>query len=119
MCAFDVSSGLSEMSPEPPERTAYTGRGFAPGYPELKYSRPFLANGDGAVRKVIPESSHSSLPSRSYDRTLPLADTTSSVRRSFSQMYGVDQVAPFVFSSRFIVHTGSPVFASNAAMKES
>src|SRR5688572_17086646 len=107
------------MSPDAPGRIAYTGRGESPGYPELKYNRPCFEKGEGAVRIVIPPISQSSLPSRSYERTLPLADTTNSVRWSFSQTNGVDQVAAFLFSSRLTLQISFPVRLSNAAMNES
>ena len=79
-------------------------------------TRPWLANGVGVTLTVMPDSSQSSLPSRSYERTFRRPDVTISVRSSFSQMNGVDQ---FSTSSRFTRQISLPVRLSKAAMNES
>src|SRR5437773_3724265 len=56
----------------------------------------------------IPAHSHSSFPSRSYERILFVPAVINSVRLSFSHTNGVDQL---VFSSRFTRQIWSPVSA--------
>src|SRR5262245_27085935 len=104
------------MSPDAPGRIAYTGRGDAPGYPELMKTSPCRANGVGVTLTVMPESSQRSRPSKSYDRTLRRPAVTISVRRSFSHTNGVDQ---FSASSRLTRQISLPVFLSYAAMNDS
>src|ERR1700730_5039571 len=115
MYSLLVSSGLSEMSPDAPGRMAYTGRGRAPGYPELMYTRPFFSNGDGMVSVVMPLSCHSSFPSRSYERTLTVPAVTISVRNAFSHTSGVDQLPR---SSRLTLQASAPVRLSNATRND-
>src|SRR6516225_5691221 len=107
-----VSPGLSEISPDAPGRIAYTGRGLAPGYPELTYRRPWLAKGVGTTFTVMPPSSQSGVPSSPYERTLFRLVVTISVRRSFSHTKGVDQLS---FSGRGVRHSSTPVRVSYAA----
>ena len=63
----------------------------------------------------MPLISQSSLPSSPYERIFTAPSTTISVRRSFSQTYGEDQLPA---SSRLVRQISAPVFASNAAMND-
>src|SRR5689334_11705333 len=67
------------------------------------------------VSEDMPPSSHSTFPSRSYERILLRPAVTISVRRSFFQMYGVAQV---VGSSRCCRQISRPVSLSSARMYE-
>ena len=75
------------------------------------YTRPLLANGDGIVSSDMPRNSQRSLPSRSYERTLRVPVVTISVRTSFSQTSGVDQLP---VSSRSTFQSSLPERLSNA-----
>src|ERR1700740_2566019 len=63
----------------------------------------------------MPPSSQSSFPSRSYERPLLTPQVMISVRFSFSQTNGVDQL---LFSSRSTVQISLPVFLSSAVRNE-
>src|SRR5216684_8378178 len=89
-----VSSGLSVMSPDAPGRMTKTGRFESARNPELTKSSPWRANGVGICRLDNPDISHRSLPLKSYERNFRDPAVTISVRRSFSQMNGVDQLLP-------------------------
>src|SRR5205085_12439387 len=106
MNSLPVSSFLSEMSPDAPGFTANTGRGRPNSYPELMISRSPATTGDGTQIDDIPPNSHSTFPSRSYERTFPLPQVTISVRVPFSQTNGVAQL---LFSARSTFQTSFPV----------
>src|SRR6266850_5472173 len=63
----------------------------------------------------MPVSSHSSLPSRSYDRTFCVPAVTISVRVPFSHTNGVVQLLP---SARAVRQSSLPLFLSYAAMND-
>src|SRR6266850_3948947 len=63
----------------------------------------------------MPVSSHSSLPSRSYDRTFCVPAVMISVRLAFSHTNGVVQLLP---SSRAVRQISAPVFLSYAATND-
>src|SRR5262245_9511254 len=104
-----VSSALSEMSPEAPGRITKTGRFESARNPELTKSSPKRAKGVGIWRLDNPDISHSALPFKSYDRNFRDPVVTISVRRSFSQTNGLDQLLP---SSRSMRHSSRPILAS-------
>src|SRR5437868_1686072 len=94
MYSLLVCSSFSVMSPDAPGRIAYVGRIGSNKCPAVTYSKPPLAIGVGIVIQLRPLSSHSSLPSRLYERTLSAPAVTISVRSAFSHTKGVDQLVP-------------------------
>ena len=64
----------------------------------------------------MPDSSHSKVPFKSYDRTFLLPVVTISVRTSLRQTNGVDQFE--ASPSRWVRQSSFPVRASNAAMND-
>src|SRR4026209_1639406 len=94
---------------------AYAGRSRSDGYPEVMYNSPLAANGVGPANVAMPASSHSSAPSRPYDRTPLVPAVTISVRLSFFHTNGVTQFVPVGRSTR---HISSPLAVLNAAMND-
>ena len=115
MKRLELSPSRRLMSPDAPGRMAYNGRKRLLLNPELTKTIPWPVTGVGTVMELIPLSSQSRLPDRSYDLTFPEPGVMISVRCWFSQTSGVDQL---LRSLRSTFHTVLPVAQSIASMKE-
>src|SRR5262245_37411786 len=104
-----VSPFWSVISPVAPGRIAKTGLLGSTRNPELTNSSPCAEKEVGMWRLDKPDISQSSLPSRSYERSLREPLVTISVRTPFSHTNGVDQLLP---SSRSTRQSSRPVLAS-------